>query len=69
MDFPQTGHHGKEVGNVYSIKVRDEKNQNRIFCWIIYLLSFKVEKLRFTRKEWQWKDYAYESNLWLDNIV
>lgn len=32
MDFPQTGHHGKEVGNVYSIKVRDEKNQTGYFA-------------------------------------
>lgn len=32
MDFPQTGHHGKEVGNVYSIKVRDEKNQTGHFA-------------------------------------
>ena len=27
MDLPQAGHHGKEVGNVYSIKKCDQKNQ------------------------------------------
>ena len=27
MDFPQTGHHGKEVEHVYSIKRCDKKNK------------------------------------------
>ena len=43
MDLPQAGHHGKEVGNVYSIKKCDKKS-NRIFCWITYPLSSGAEK-------------------------
>ena len=28
MDLPQAGHHGKEVGNVYSIKKCDKKTHD-----------------------------------------